>query len=586
MNDIKIKKIQNKLKEKNINILIINRTDEFLNEYISPDSERLLWATDFSGSAGKAIVSQNSASLFVDGRYTFQAKEQVDSSQISLEHLNSFSKNLRSYFLKNECLALDPRLHSVDEILKYIDLASENETKLHFTEDNLIDELWENKPMRNYGFVFDHPINFAGIESSEKLENLIETLYQNNLGAYFLSSLDSIAWLLNLRGSDIVNTPLAFAYLLISLDDKPVLYIKIDKVNPILKARLAKYIKIKPIEKINEIFNDLKYHTKIGFDFKNSSYFFYDLAIKKNCLPSHLENPCLIPKARKNAVELEGSRKAHIRDGVSVTKFLNWLKNHPNIENENEVSAANKLFSFRKKNELFHSISFDTISAIGKNAALPHYRYNKQKPIPLKKNSIYLCDSGGQYFDGTTDITRTIILGKANKEQKEMFTRVLKGHINLSLHTFPKNTKGTDIDYLARVSLNEIGCDYDHGTGHGIGSFLSVHEPPQRISKKNMFPSVDLHTGMILSNEPGFYKEGEYGIRIENILIVMEEGKNMLGFENISWAPIDRDLIEPSLLSSDEIKWLNNYHQKVFDKLSFFLTSEEKLWLQEVTMPL
>ncbi len=586
MKNIKIKKIQNKLKDKNIHALIINRTDEFLNEYISPDSERLFWATGFSGSAGRAIVSQNSASLFVDGRYTFQAREQVDSNQISLEHLNDFSKKLSAYFIKNEYLALDPKLHSIEETLKYIDLAAKNETKLYFTEDNIIDELWDDKPKRNYGFVFDHPKNFAGIESSEKLTNVIKTLDKNNLDAYLLSSLDSIAWLLNIRGSDIINTPLAFAYLLISPKDKPILYIKLDVVEPILNKRLTNYINIEPIEKIKDVFNDLEDNSKIGLDFKASSYFFYDLSIKKNCAPVHHENPCLIPKATKNAIELQGARKAHIRDGVSVTKFLYWLKNHPNIENENEDSAANKLFSFRKKNDLFHSVSFDTISAIGKNAALPHYRYDKNKPIPLKKNSIYLFDSGGQYFDGTTDITRTVILGKANKEQKEMFTRVLKGHINLSKHTFPEKTKGTDIDYIARASLKEIGCDYDHGTGHGIGSFLSVHEAPQRISKKNMFPSVDLLTGMILSNEPGYYKEGEYGIRIENILIVNKENENLLGFENISWAPIDRDLIEPLLLSSHEVKWLNDYHQTVFDKLSTLLNADEKLWLQEVTLPL
>ena len=586
MSNIKIKKIQNELKYKNIHALIINRTDEFLNEYISPDSERLFWATDFSGSAGRAIVSQNSASLFVDGRYTFQAREQIDSNQISLEHLNDFSKKLSTYFIKNEYLALDPKLHSIEETLKYIDMAAKNETKLYFTEDNIIDELWDEKPTRNYGFVFDHPKNFAGIESSEKLMDVIKTLHKNNLDAYLLSSLDSIAWLLNIRGSDIINTPLAFAYLLISSKGRPILYINLDKVETILNKRLTNYIDIEPIEKIKDVFNNLKDNSKIGLDFKTSSYFFYDLSIKKNCIPVYQENPCLIPKATKNAVELEGARKAHIRDGVSITKFLYWLKNHPNIENENEASAANKLFSFREKNDLFHSISFDTISAIGKNAALPHYRYNKNNPIHLKKNSIYLFDSGGQYYDGTTDITRTVILGNANKEQKEMFTRVLKGHINLSTHTFAERTKGTDIDYLARSSLKEIGCDYDHGTGHGIGSFLSVHEAPQRISKKNMFPSVDLLTGMILSNEPGYYKEGEYGIRIENILIVKKENENLLGFENISWAPIDTDLIELSLLNSSEVKWLNDYHQTVFEKLSIFLTSDERLWLKEVTLPL
>ena len=246
---------------------------------------------------------------------------------------------------------------------------------------------------------------------------------------------------------------------------------------------------------------------------------------------------------------------------------------------------ANKLLSFREQNDLFHSISFDSISAIGKNAALPHYHADNKNPVTLKNNCIYLCDSGGQYYDGTTDITRTIILGEPNREQIDRFTRVLKGHINLSSYIFPKGTKGTDIDHLARKSLKEIKCDYDHGTGHGIGSFLSVHEAPQRISKKSMFPSVELLPGMILSNEPGYYKEGEYGIRSENIVVVIEEKENKLKFENISWAPIDRDLIDSDMLNEKELDWINIYHQKVYENLSKFLTEEEKNWLYKVTKP-
>ena len=353
-----------------------------------------------------------------------------------------------------------------------------------------------------------------------------------------------------------------------------------------LKTRLSKFLILEPIEKIDNIFNNLRQNLKIGFDYKNTSYFFYNLALENNHTPSNLQNPCLIPKAIKNETELEGSRKAHIRDGVSITKFLCWLKNHQSVEIENEISAANKLLSFRESNDLFHSISFESISAIGKNAALPHYRADKNNPVALKNNSIYLSDSGGQYYDGTTDITRTIILGKPDREQIDRFTRVLKGHINLSTHIFSKGTKGTDIDYLARRSLQEIDCDYDHGTGHGIGSFLSVHEAPQRISKKTMFESVELLPGMILSNEPGYYKEGEYGIRIENIVVVQDYKENKLKFENISWAPIDRDLINPNMLNDNELVWINEYHQEVYEKLSNFLTLEEKRWLQEVTMPL
>ncbi len=586
MKNLKIAKIQKKLKNNKIDSLIINRTDEFLNEYIPPDAERLFWVTDFSGSAGRAIINQNNSNLFVDGRYTFQAKEQIDDSVISLLHLKDYSKELNKQFNKNKCVALDPKLHSIEEVNKIIQLANNNETKLHFTNPNLIDELWEDKPERNYSIIFDHPINFAGIDASNKVDQLIEILKNNNLDSYFLSSLDSIAWLLNLRGDDILYTPLTFAYLFISVETKPILYLCTKKLNIDLKNRLSNFLFIESIEKIENIFNNSTKNLKIGFDYKNTSYFFYNLALKNNHIPSNLENPCLIPKATKNETELEGSRKAHIRDGVSITKFLCWLKNHQNVEKENEISVANKLLSFRKLNDLFHSISFDSISAIGKNAALPHYRADKNNPVALKNNCIYLSDSGGQYYDGTTDITRTIILGEPNREQIDRFTRVLKGHINLSSYIFPKGTKGSDIDYLARKSLKEIDCDYDHGTGHGIGSFLSVHEAPQRISKKSMFPSVELLPGMILSNEPGYYKEGEYGIRIENIIVVKEVKENELKFENISWAPIDRDLIDSSMLNHKELDWINSYHKKVYENLAKFLTLEEKDWLQNVTRPL
>ena len=586
MKNLKIPKIQQKLIETEIDSLIINRTDEFLNEYIPPDAERLYWVTNFSGSAGRAIISQNTSTLFVDGRYTFQANEQIDKNVISLSHWNDYSQELNKIFNKNKCIGLDPMLHSIEEVIKIIELAKKNETKLHFTFPNLIDELWQDKPQRQYSIIFDHPVNYAGIDALDKVGQFVKELKNNNLDGYFLSSLDSIAWLLNIRADDILHTPLAFSYLFVSVESKPVLYLSIEKLNDDLRNRLSNFLILKPIEEIEDVFRDLTKNIQIGFDYKNTSYFFYQLALNNKLIPANLQNPCLIPKAIKNEIELEGSRKAHLRDGVSITKFLCWLKNHDSIEKENEISVANKLLSFRESNELFHSVSFDSISAIGKNAALPHYRADKNNPVSLKNNSIYLSDSGGQYYDGTTDITRTIILGKPNKEQIDRFTRVLKGHINLSNHTFQKGTKGTDIDYLARESLQEINCDYDHGTGHGIGSFLSVHEAPQRISKKSMFPSVELLPGMILSNEPGYYKEGEYGIRIENIIVVKEDNENQLKFENISWAPIDRDLINSEMLNKEELNWINDYHSKVFEKISGSLTLEEKNWLQKVTKPL
>ncbi len=581
-----IDKLQIKIKEENIDCLIINRTDEFLNEYISEDSERLNWATNFSGSAGRALITQENSYLFVDGRYTVQAKEQINEHKITLLHYQEFWNELKKYFNKYRCVALDPKLHSIEDINKIKKLSENKSTKLKFTKTNLIDCLWKDKPQRKYKKIFSHSIQFSGIQAVTKLKNFIQMIKLNNLDGYFLTSLDSIAWLLNFRGDDIDYTPLAFSYLFVSTEQKPTLYLSLENIDTALKEKLDNDITLKPIDQIDYVFKNLKHKTKIGFDYKNTCYYYFNLAKENDVTPCSLENPCLISKAVKNVTELDGSRSAHIRDGVSVTRFLYWLKNHKNIDQETEISAAKKLYDFRHNNELFYSISFDSISAVGKNAALPHYRANKVQSIKLKKNSIYLSDSGGQYYDGTTDITRTIILGKPNDEQKDRFTRVLKGHIKLSSHIFPKGTKGTEIDYLARESLQEIGCDYDHGTGHGIGSFLSVHEGPQRISKKNMFPSIELLPGMIISNEPGYYKEGEYGIRIENILIVKEFNKKLLNFENISWAPIDKDLINLDLLNSDELRWINEYHHSVNQKISNFLNHEERLWLKDVTTSL
>ena len=581
-----LSKLQEYLIDNDIDFFLINRTDEFLNEYIAPYAERLNWITNFSGSAGRAIIGQTKALLFVDGRYTFQAKQQIDHDQIKLDHYQDFFKVFEESCKSGKTIAIDPKLHSIIEINKFKKSVKENNSKLIFLDINPIDNIWSNQPQIKYSTIFDHPIEFSGLDRKIKINKFKESLKDNNLEYYLLTSLDSIAWLLNVRGDDIRYTPIAFLYLLIPLEDKPILYASLENISSELKRDLDQSLILKPINKINSVFNELVKNKNIGMDFLQTSYFFYDIAIERNLIVKDFQNPCLLPKAIKNHVEQEGARNAHLRDGVSITKFLFYLKNNKDLNKETEISLAQKLFKFRKNNKLFHSLSFDTISAVGKNAALPHYRVNKVSDSKILPNSIYLVDSGGQYYDGTTDITRTVVLGKPNKEQIDRFTRVLKGHIKLATHIFPKGTKGTDIDYLARESLNEINCDYDHGTGHGIGSFLSVHEAPQRIAKKNQFQSVELIPGMIISNEPGFYKEGEYGIRTENILIIREKDKKNLKFENISWAPIDRDLIDIKMLSSSEINWINNYHENVLKILLNSLDSEEEDWLKSVTASL
>ena len=411
-------------------------------------------------------------------------------------------------------------------------------------------------------------------------------LKKNNIDNYFVTGLDNIAWLLNIRADDILYTPLVYSYLLISQKAKPSLYINQSKIDDKLKLEIEKNINIYSIENIKNIFSKINKAEVVGLDFATTTYYFLTLLEKNNIKYKDTANSSILSKAIKNQVEQTGAFNANLRDGVSITLFIYWLKNKMNICSENEISASNYLKSLRVNNEYFHSLSFDTISAFGKNAALPHYRVDKISNTYFKIDNIYLVDSGAQYYDGTTDITRTIILGKPTEEQKDRFTRVLKGHIALSSHTFKKGTKGTDIDYLARISLKEIGCDYDHGTGHGIGSFLSVHEAPQRIAKKSMYDSVELIPGMILSNEPGYYKLNEYGIRIENLILVKEKSDNTLYFENLSWCPIDIDLVKKDLLNKKEIEWFNTYHSNVFNKLNTYMSEEEKQWLKNVTNPI
>ncbi len=584
MNQSNLKKLQNLLKEKDIDIFVINRSDEYLNEYISPNAERLNFITNFSGSAGRAIITPTDAFLYVDGRYTFQANTQINAKEIQAKHLNSFWTDLENLLEEEYKIALDPTLHSIIEIEKVEKMLENSTSQLQLIDKNFVDLIWENQPKTQYTDIFDHPTIFAGQGRSEKLDILKKFLDQNEIDHYFVSGLDNIAWLLNLRADDIKYTPLLYSYLLISINNKHSLYIKESSMPEILKKEIQTLININNIENIGSIFNNINSSESIGLDFNSTTYYFLDLLRKQKIKTKNLANPCILLKAIKNETELDGAKKAHIRDGVSITKYIYWLKNIMDPKSNDEISVANHLENLRRKNELFHSLSFDTISAIDKNAALPHYRVTQEGKLSFSDNNIYLVDSGGQYFDGTTDITRTIILGEATKEQKDRFTRVLKGHIALSNHVFDKGTKGTDIDYLARKNLQEINLDYDHGTGHGIGSFLSVHEAPQRIAKKSMFDSVELLPGMILSNEPGYYKENEYGIRTENLVVINENANKKLYFETISWCPIDLDLIDSTQLNEIEKEWLNKYHSQVYEKLEPFLLDEERNWLKRVTL--
>ena len=565
-------------------VFLINRTDEFLNEYIASYAERLKWISNFSGSAGRAIIEKRKAYIFIDGRYTNQIKTEINENYFIIKHINEYWSHFNNY--QNEkILILDPSLHSISEINKIKKIIMKMKLNLEFLKENPIDQYWNNQPNYPNSKVFIHKEKYSGETSLNKIKKIKNKLKKNNIDYYILISLDSIAWLLNIRGNDIKYTPLAFCHIIIPKEGKVELFINKKKVQEI-KDKLSKIVNINSFSKISSFIKSIGLKKIIGVDEINTSYKFEKICKDNKLILKYIENPCLYLKAVKNSTEIKGAKNANLRDGVSITKFLFWLKKIMKTKDTNELIASEYLLGLRKKNKLFYSLSFETISAIGKNAALPHYRVSTSSNSNFLNNKIYLVDSGAQYLDGTTDITRTIIIGTANKEQKDRFTRVLKGHIAIARAIININSQGSSIDHLSRKSLNEIGCDFDHGTGHGIGSFLSVHEGPQRISKSKNDNEGVMKKGMILSNEPGYYKAGEYGIRIENLILCCSKNKDYLFFDTISWAPIDIDLIEKSLLNKSEILWLNTYHKKVYDNISLNLEKNEREWLFNVTRPI
>ena len=580
-----LKKIQKYLKQNKINIFLINRTDEFLNEYIAPYAERLKWISNFSGSAGRAIILENKAYIFVDGRYSYQVRGEVNKKFFLIKHLKDYWKILEKSIKKNFYIGIDPYHHSCDEFKILNQIITRKKSKIHFFNKNPIDLFWNNQPRYPKSKIFIHEYKFSGKTSFKKLKHVQSNLLSKKIDFYILTKLDSIAWLLNIRGNDMIYSPLFLSYAIVPKKGKIQLFVDKYKIKNIEK-KINKIANIHPIQNISKFIYAMEKNCVVGFDESNIPFKFKILCKKNNIYTINFTDPCIYLKAEKNKIELQGARNANLRDGLSITKFLYWLKNNKNINKYDEIKAAKYLYKLRSSNHLFFSLSFETISAIGKNAALPHYRVSSQTNQKFYKNCIYLVDSGAQYKDGTTDITRTVVIGDPTKEHKDRFTRVLKGHIAVSKLSFKKNIKGSKIDYVARKSLKEIGCDYDHGTGHGIGSFLNVHEGPQRISKISYNNEGELRNGMILSNEPGFYKKNKYGIRIENLIIIKSKTNKLSQFETISFAPIDSDLIDLNILSKLEIDWLNQYHAEVFKKLKNKLDTKERAWLREVTKPL
>ncbi len=572
---MKLQDLQRKLSKHKFNALLITRNNRFLGQDILPEENKIMELTGFTGSAGTLLITPITAYLFVDGRYEIQAAREVNSDEVQV--VCKTQDTLISWLKKNTTpfdkwtIAYNPECLSVREF----EQMQKELPKFNFVAD---EHHLEDKKLSSETFsAFEHEPQFSGISKEEKLGQVIVELKKHFMNGFFIGSADSVSWLLNLRSRCLPDTPVLRASALVdTLGNITVFADNIDFSQTEHKFTIA------PFKDLEKYLKNYK-KQKIGYESSFTSQKIALLAQKHHIdfIPAH--DPCQKLKAVKNPVELEGIRKAHLRDGVAICRFLYWLEKEGLGKTELEI--VDKLYDIRKQGENFFSVSFDTIAGFGANGAVVHYRPQEKTNLKLKKGSLLLLDSGAQYFDGTTDITRTIAIGKPSKEMIDNFTYVLKGHIALSSAIFPQGTNGMKLDTLARNPLWQKGLDYQHGTGHGVGCFLNVHEGPQSISSGgSRYP---LEKGMITSVEPGYYKEGDYGIRIENLVeVVPATYSGMLKFAYLTLAPIDKRLINKYLLSTEEINWINNYHQNVFKKIQKYLTTEERNWLKDVCSPL
>lgn len=567
----KLKALREVMEREGLAALLIPRTDEFQGEYIAPSSQRLAWLTGFTGSAGFAIVTKDKAAFFTDGRYILQAKQELPSFY---EQYNIAEKAPSQWILENlspdEKVGYDPWLFAEAQLKKY-------DRPLVALTPNPIDHLWVDRPLPPQAPLRLHPPEYAGENDEKKRMRIAKSLKANQV---LLTTCDSIAWLLNIRGNDVPHTPIAHSICLLRRDGTYDLFVDLHKVNPDVLNTLQKGGG--HLIDISQVLLHLRKITgACQLDPQTAPMLLLQTLKQAGVEIIRERDPCLLPKALKNETELRGAKDAHIQDGVALCRFLAWLSSQPLEGETTELSAAQRLYEFRKEGELFRDLSFETISGFGNHGAIIHYSATPKSNIPLKGGGLYLLDSGGQYLTGTTDVTRTIALGTPTAEQKDRYTRVLKGHIALAQAIFPEGTTGAQLDSLARQFLWQVGCDYDHGTGHGVGSYLSVHEGPQGISKRAS--DVPLKPGMILSNEPGYYKEGEYGIRIENLMTVIEVPKleGFYGFETLTLAPLDLKLVDRTLLTDQEEEWVKNYHERILATLAPHLDQETSHWLRK-----
>lgn len=575
------------MREKGIDVYIVPSADFHQSEYVGEYFKCREWISGFTGSAGTVVVTHEMAGLWTDGRYFIQAAKQLEGTGIQLFKMGepgvpSFIEFIVENIKKGQCVGFDGKVMSVSQVN---DLKSKFQEDIKINSDyDLIDMLWTDRPDMASSKAFVLDTKYCGEDIQSKLSRIREALEKENCDINIISSLDDIAWIFNLRGNDVKNNPVNLAYAIITAD-KAILYIDDRKLdNRVEEYLYENHVDVREYLEIYEDAELISSSEVVMMDFNKTNFTIYN-RIKDVVKIINRPNPSNLMKACKNEVELENLRKCHLRDGVAVTKFMHWLKNQVSQEKITEMSASEILEGFRKDQDLYIEPSFDTISAYGANAAMMHYKATKDSDATLKPYGLLLVDSGGQYYDGTTDITRTFVLGECSYEIKKHFTLVLKGMIKLSKAKFLYGATGTNLDILARQSLWEQGIDYKCGTGHGVGFLLNVHEGPQGI--RFQYNSQRLEEGMNVTNEPGVYIEGSHGIRLENELIVQKDLKTEFGqfmkFETMTYVPLDLDGIIPELLSEDEKEFLNNYHRMVREKLSPYFDESEIDWLKEYT---
>ncbi|EOW9213901.1 aminopeptidase P family protein [Vibrio cholerae] len=574
-----------------LDAFIVPHEDEYLGEYVPEHNERLHWLTGFTGSAGAATVTVSGAAIFVDGRYTVQVRKQVSSELFEYCHLieQPYLDWLVTQLPAGAKVGYDPRMHR-GSWLTQAQKQLAGKINLCAVSSNPIDVLWQDRPVPAASEMRLMPLDRVGQSSLEKRQSIASTLRDKNADCVVLTELDSIAWLLNIRGLDVSRLPVLLSHAIVHNDSSVDFFFDPARLATDFDTHVAGTVRVHHPDQLEAQLHQLS-GRRVMLDSATSNAWFTLTLQNAGAELLNEADPCLLPKAAKNSTEIAGMRACHIRDGAAMVQFLAWLDNEvANGRLHNEAELADRLEAFRRQDPTLVDLSFDTISAAGTNAAMCHYNHqNQPEPGQLSMDSLYLVDSGGQYLDGTTDITRTVAIGEVSAEMKQQFTLVLKGHIALARARFPKGTTGSQLDVLARQHLWAQGYDYDHGTGHGVGHFLSVHEGPQRIAK--VHNSVALRAGMVLSNEPGYYRADAFGIRIENLELVTEfatQGDfSVLGFESLTRCPIDKRAIEVNLLTKPELHWLNQYHQKVWDEVSPFIKEAHvREWLQQATSPL